>query len=62
LDVAGPGQHVPVVERKIQTIKERVRMYDSGLPYVMTKLLLIMCVYFGVSKINMHPSTIMSDS
>jgi hypothetical protein len=25
LDVAGPGQHVPVVERKIWTMKERVR-------------------------------------
>jgi hypothetical protein len=62
LDVAGPGQHVSVVERKIQTIKERVRMYDSGMPYVMTKLLLIMCVYFCVSKMNMHPGKIMSDT
>ena len=25
VDVAGPGQHFPVVERKIQTIKKRVR-------------------------------------
>ena len=25
LDISGPGQHVPVIERKIQTVKERVR-------------------------------------
>ena len=24
LDTSGPGQHVPVIERKIQTVKERV--------------------------------------
>ena len=36
VDVAGPGQHVPVVERKIQTIKERVRAQEnSQLLYVM---------------------------
>jgi hypothetical protein len=34
LDIAGPGQHVPVVERKIQTIKERVRAHENSLPYV----------------------------
>ena len=38
VDVAGPGQHVPVVERKIQTIKERVRAHENSLPYVMTRL------------------------
>jgi hypothetical protein len=56
LDVAGPGQHVPVVERKIQTIKERVRAHENSLPYVMTRLLLTMCVLFCVSRLNMqHP-------
>ena len=44
IDTAGPGQHVPVVERKIQTLKQRVRSYENSLPFVMTKLLLIMCV------------------
>jgi hypothetical protein len=56
LDVAGPGQHVPVVERKIQTIKERVRAHKSSLPYIMTRLMLTMCVLFCVSRLNMQLS------
>ncbi len=32
-NTAGPAQHVPVVENKIKTIKERVRAVLSGLPY-----------------------------
>jgi hypothetical protein len=53
---AGPGQHVPHVENKIKTIKERVRAHDNSLPFVMTKILLIMCVLFCVSRINWMPS------
>ena len=56
LDISGPGQHVPVIERKIQTVKERVRAHVNNLPFVMTKLLLTMCVLFCVSRINMQPS------
>jgi hypothetical protein len=29
VDTSGPGQHVPVVERKIQIIKQRVRCYEN---------------------------------
>ena len=36
LDTSGPGQHVPVIERKIQLVKERVRAHVNNLPYVMT--------------------------
>ena len=61
LDVAGPGQHVPVVERKVQTIKERVRAHENSLPYVMTRLLLTMCVLFCVSRLNMQPSRMSVD-
>jgi hypothetical protein len=57
VQVAGPGQHVPVVERKIQTIKQRVRSFNNDLPFVMTRLLLIMCVLFCVSRVNMQPSS-----
>lgn len=56
IDTAGPGQHVPVVERQIQTLKQRVCSYENSLPFVMTKLLLIMCVIFCISRLNMHPS------
>ena len=51
LDVAGPGQHVPVVGHKIQ----RVRAHENSLPYVMTRLLLL-CVLFCVSRLIMQPS------
>jgi Reverse transcriptase (RNA-dependent DNA polymerase) len=61
LDIAGPGQHVPVIERKIQTIKERVRAHENSLPYVMTRLLLTMCVLFCVSRLNMQPSRMSVD-
>ena len=49
LDISGPGQYVPVIERKIQTVKERVRAHVNDLPYVMTRLLLTMCVLSCVS-------------
>ena len=62
VDVAGPGQHVAVVERKIQSVKAKVRMYDSGLPFVMCKTLLIYCVFFCVSRINLHPSRTATDA
>lgn len=56
LNISGPGQRVPVIERKIQTVKERVRPHVNELPYVMTRLLLTMCVLFCVSRLNMQPS------
>jgi len=57
INMAGPGEHVPVTERMIQTIKSRVRCYEHSLPYVMCRVLLIMCSLFCVSRINMQPST-----
>ena len=56
VDTCGPGQHVPVIERKIQDVKTRVRAHVNTLPYVMTKLLLTMCVLFCISRLNMQPS------
>jgi len=38
-NTTGPGQHVPRAENMIKVIKERVRAFDSMLPYVMTSLL-----------------------
>jgi hypothetical protein len=43
---AGPGQHVPVVERKIKQIKERVRAHITTLPFILAHSLLIWLVYF----------------
>jgi hypothetical protein len=57
LDISGPGQHVARVERMIRVVKERVRIYMSTLPYTMCKIMLIWCVYFCVSRINLQPSS-----
>jgi hypothetical protein len=57
VEVAGPGQHVPQIERYAQTVKNKVRCYDSSLPYVMTKILLIFCVYFCVRCTNLVPNS-----
>jgi len=61
LDIAGPGQHVPVVERMIQTLKGRVRAYDSSLPYVMPAAFLVACVSFCAGRINMQVSSSSTD-
>jgi hypothetical protein len=55
LDISGPGQHIAQVERKIRVVKERVRVYSSTLPYIMCKILLVWCVYFCVSRLNLQP-------
>lgn len=61
-DWAGPGQHVAVVERMIQTIKGRVRCFDSSLPYVMPAVFLVMCVKFCASRVNMQVSATSMDN
>jgi len=61
VDTAGPGQHVPVVENMIKTVKERVRAHSTSLPFVMTKLLLAFCVLFCVSRLNLLPSATSMD-
>lgn len=38
-----PGQHVPVIESKIQLIKERFTAHENSFLYVMTRHLLSMC-------------------
>jgi len=54
---SGPGQHVPVVERKIQQVKERVRAHLSTMPYLMNTVLLKWLVYYCISRINCIPSS-----
>jgi len=53
---SGPGQHVPVVERKIRLIKERVRACIHSLPFNLSKTLLVYLIYYVVSRINMLPN------
>ena len=54
---SGAGQHVPVVERKIRQIKERVRAVVNTLPYTVPESLMRYLVLFCVSRINMLPSS-----
>jgi hypothetical protein len=48
---------VPIAERKIQTLKGRVRSVIMGLPFILCRTLLVMCVLFCASRLNMVPST-----
>jgi hypothetical protein len=54
LITSGPNRHgVPKVDRRIRTIKERVRSIVHGLPYILPPSLLKYCVMFAVSRINL---------
>ena len=48
MEVAGQNEHVPVVERKIRTIKERVRGIYNTLPYKLPTKLLGQLSYFAL--------------
>ena len=55
--ICGPGQHVPVIERKIRVVKERVRAHLSALPYKMPASLLLWLSYFVVFCLNCIPTS-----
>ena len=57
---SGAGSHVPVVENKIKTVKERVRGHINVLPFKLCVALLIWLVYYCVSRINLVPTSTMS--
>ena len=52
---AGPGSHVPVIERKIQEVKQRARGIFSSLPYKLAAHLFVHLIIFCVSRINLVP-------
>ena len=59
VDISGAGGHVSRIERKIQTVKERVRAYISyQLPFTLTYLGVAMLVLFCVSRLNYQVSSI----
>ena len=57
----GAGQHVHAVERKIRTIKERVRAHLNVLPFKLPRFLLMFLVLFCVFTLNMLPSNLRAD-
>jgi hypothetical protein len=52
---AGPGQHVPVIERKIREVKERIRAIIATTPWPIADTLRAHLVAFVVSRINLVP-------
>ena len=53
VDISGAGGHVARIERRIRTIKERVRAHVAyKLPYSLTALGIAMLVLFCVSRYN----------
>lgn len=61
VSIAGPGQHVSVVERMAQTVKSRFRCHELALPFVMTHTLLVYCMRFCMSCVNLQPSAMSVD-
>ena len=57
VDLTAAGEHLPHVERIIQDVKNFVRgQMNGGLPYRMGKILIVMCVMFIVSRLNIFVS------
>ena len=57
VDVSGAGGHVARIERRIRTVKERVRAFISHeLPFTLTALGVAMLVLFCVPRINYQTS------
>ena len=55
VDISGAGGHVARVERRIRTIKERLRAHICGkIPFVMTIFILSYLILFVVSRLNME--------
>ena len=59
VDISGAGGHVARIERKIQTVKERLRAYIAHqLPFTLTYLGVAMLVLFCVSRLNYQVSSV----
>ena len=52
---AGPGSHVPVIECKIQEVKQRARGIINTLPYKLAVCLIVHLIIIVVSRINLVP-------
>jgi hypothetical protein len=61
VEQASPGDHVPQVERLIQTIKGTIRSLQASVPVVWPKIVLIRAVCVAVRCFNLVPSSVMPD-
>jgi hypothetical protein len=56
LNICAPNEHVPEVERKIRTIKERVRGVITILPYdTLPPVIIVHAVVFSIKWLNYFP-------
>ena len=55
VNIVGTNSHVPIVERRIREIKERVRGFINTLPYKLSPKLLVFLVLFCSSRVNLVP-------
>ena len=56
VDIRGPGEHDPYVERKIQTIKGTARAILSGLPFLVPIVLFIWLMQYATYCTNLLPN------
>jgi hypothetical protein len=62
INLSGPGQHIPVVERNIRTVKERIRAYLQSIPYQLMFSLLRYLVEYVTLMLNLEPNSTREDS
>ena len=57
LNVSSRSEHVPVIERRIRVIKERVRSIRHSLPFkILPKIMIIEMVKYCIKWLNVFPS------
>jgi hypothetical protein len=60
VDIAGAGDHVPIAERAIRTIEERVTALRMALPYTVSRSLGKHLVRYAATCLNLFPVRIYS--
>ena len=55
------GEHVPEVERKVRTVKERVRSVIHSLAFKLARVLLVALALFCVGRVNWCPTKALPD-
>ena len=61
LKFVGAGTHVPIVERKIRTLKEKIRCIIHSLEYKLSSFLLGKLVEYAANRTNLIPSRLFDE-
>jgi hypothetical protein len=62
VDVCGPGEAIPRVERKIRVIKERARCLCSALPFKLSSKIEDSAIIWATSRVNLQVTANSTDS